>query len=128
LRIACSSAAASAVPVVASVRGAVSLTRPTATVGGPLTRFCVMAAGPGDVLLIAGPYETLRGIRVGDRLTDLARGEVVVGGFATAPVPWPYARALRGRGAIVFYGDLVVHPATVLTPGATATPGRRRGR
>lgn len=44
-------------------------------------------------------------VNVGDRLTDELRGEVVVGGFFDAAIPWPYATG-PGPRQLVLTGHL----------------------
>lgn len=60
---------------------------------------------PDRFRLIGGPYNPPK-VRRGDWLHDEIRGQVEVGGYTSALIPWPRVKK-TGAASLVFCGDLV---------------------
>lgn len=65
-----------------------------------------MALPPSSLpALLYGPYAA-PSVQVGAALHCQRYGQVVVGGYTSAPIPWPRVRK-RGKAQLVLCGDLV---------------------
>ena len=72
-----------------------------------------------DPAKLLGSYEPHR-CEVGAVVECAVRGPVTVGGFTSAPIPWPYVRAHGRRRLIVFGGllEALRHESGVAIQGA----------
>lgn len=64
--------------------------------------------------LVAGPYRTPR-CRIGGKFPCVINGTRTVVGITKAPIPWPYARAVKGNRQLFVSGGLERDPQGVPT-------------